>query len=300
VLVAAVCAEVAYPRDAAEFLRGALHAPAAGVSNAVTAWAIGLTGLGFNPAALDAIGEETIDVMVSGGVVEGLDPKRAGVRAAFPAGTYMAVAVSVDHAVREGGGRRGDSRASRLPAGDLHEGAVELTMAGRLRWPVSIGATVRYLYANELDERANGIGADIGTIYEINEHIHVGLSGRHVVSYRWWSTGEREAVAPTARAGVAGIVLDSALVGGVDVIKAPGRPVEVRGGLRYTILDLLALRAGVATALDLEEREARMPDVSLGAGVRYRFLGLDYALERSGPHRRLRHIVSASGVVAGR
>jgi hypothetical protein len=282
-----------YARGAAEYLRLPLHGDCAALAGAVTAWSANLTGLQYNPAVLDAVHKGTVGIAGTYRILT-LDRGHMGAHAAMSLGDYVAVALSIDdYTVGNIEGR--DQFGVKTRDFDYREGAAALTVAGRLMWPISVGGTVRYLYGDMLDERANGLGFDLGAVWDAHQYLRVGLSGRHVGSFLWWSTGHRDIVLPTARAGAAGLFLDTTLIAELDIVKPLRQPIDVLFGVQYELLDLIYFRGGIATSVHIADRDSRKPDFSLGVGMRYRFFGFDYALEIPSSQLGPRHTVTVIG-----
>jgi hypothetical protein len=127
-----------------------------------------------------------------------------------------------------------------------------------------------------------GAGLDAGMIYMPTDAITLGAMVRDLTTtYLAWSNGTRETVVPTLTTG-AGFNFypapQHALTWGFDLawmfenrqldsqIKLGSVTADVRTGLEYWYRNTLALRSGV-----------NGKDLTLGAGVRYKQFGFDYA-----------------------
>ena len=80
------------------------------------------------------------------------------------------------------------------------------------------------------------------------------------------------------RTGICGILLDQTLRLELDLIKTLRQPEEAAFGAEYRFLDLFLARAGIREAVITDTRTIMKPEYTFGAGMRYDFLGFDYAL----------------------
>jgi hypothetical protein len=274
-----------YAYGGAAYLSLPLQAYAAGLAQSVTAWREGGgAGIQYNPALLDAV--QSLSVTGSYSFIKD-ERSLKGADAAIPIGEWLVAAASFANAGVDNIEQR-DDFGNFINAADPYfgyrENAVALAAAGRLRWNIAVGARVRYLNEFFKDLKgidntyANGMGFDAGATWEPDSHVCVGVSGLNIGSYLWWATGHRDIVLPQARAGVAGLFFHRSLIAEIDVAKTLRQPVDISGGIQYTILKIISVRGGIATSVDIKERHSRYPDYSVGAGVRYSFFGCDYAL----------------------
>jgi len=269
-----------YSRGAAAYLDRPAHAHGAGLGKAATAWKEGLAGLQFNPAILDAA--ESFHLT---GSYEFLKDERRliGVEACLPVGEYAVAAASFRAAGVDNIEQRDDYGYLEGHFDD-RENAVDIAVAGRFLWNISGGIRARYLnqfykgLAGIDDGRAHGMGFDAGATWQPDSHVCVGVSGLNIGSYLWWATGWRDIVLPQARAGVAGLFFDQSLIAELDVVKTLRQPIDVMLGIQYTLFDIVSVRGGAGTSVDIKDRHSREPDFSVGAGVRYSFFGCDYSL----------------------
>jgi hypothetical protein len=150
------------------------------------------------------------------------------------------------------------------------------------------GATVKFVRQSLPDTipgehvTSFGAGADVGVLYMPHDAITLsGVVHDLTTTYITWSNGTREQVWPSVVTGV-GIQFQPAqghaLTVGTDVawdldnrdldsqVKMGFANADLRAGLEYWYRSTLALRGGV-----------QGKDLSFGAGVRYRHIGVDYA-----------------------
>lgn len=67
---------------------------------------------------------------------------------------------------------------------------------------IPFGITTKFIYRTIGDIKASGLGLDIGTIYNINNNLRVGLNIRDIISTSiWWKDGETETVSPNILTG---------------------------------------------------------------------------------------------------
>jgi hypothetical protein len=280
-------ASTGYSAGAAEYLKRPVSAKSAALSGSVVAWRENLAGTQFNPAIYDAVPAGSLQFDGSYSFLT-LDRKHAGAEMAGTLGSYLAYGLSF---ITYGVGNidaRNDYGDSLGLFSDM-ENALSVSVAGRFLWNISAGASVRYLYAGmhkdknadpslDLGEQANGIGVDIGATWEPLEYLCAGLSVQNIGSKLWWSTGIREDVLTSVRLGVAGLFLKKSLIAEIDILKTLQQPIQLCGGIQYTLFDIVSFRGGISADADYENIHMRSPDYSLGLGVRYSFFGFDYAL----------------------
>ena len=265
-----------YGEGAAEYLKIPRHAHSAALCGAVTAWRQELAGLQYNPAVLDIVGIPNGYPIVATYSFMSLDRKQAGVDASFALGSYIAGGISLsNYSVGEIEGR--DEYANETEDFDYRALTLAATLAGRLQWPISWGVTLRYL-SEQLDvEMGNGFGFDLGAAYYPIDYLCIGISGQNIGSWIFWTTDHDDQVLPTARLGIAGLGLDSTLIAELDIVKTLRQPIDISLGIQYKLFNVLFLRVGTATSIDIEDRDYRNFDFSFGAGMRYSMFGFDYA-----------------------
>ena len=86
--------------------------------------------------------------------------------------------------------------------------------------------------------------------------------------------------------------IDTALTVELDVIKTLRQPIDVALGVQYRLFNVIAIRAGAATSLDIEDRDYRDFDFSLGIGMRYSLFGFDYACPITSSKLGISHKIS--------
>ena len=284
-----------YAEGGAQYLRIPFHAHCAGLGGAVAAWQEEIAGLQFNPAILDAAPAESIAVIGSYAFMT-LDRKHAGVDGTISLGEFLVGGISFAHlGVGEIEGR--DTFGNLGNDFTYGGNAFALTLAGRLQIPISWGVRARYLFERMLDEHANGIGFDLGATYRPVDQLCIGVSALNVGSRLWWSTEHDDPVLPEARLAVAGLFLEESLISELDIAKTTEEPLDVLFGLQYKLLGMLSFRAGFATSLDIADRDYRDFDFFLGAGMRYSFLGFDYACPITSSKLGVTHRISVVGKI---
>lgn len=264
-----------YSAGAAEYLKLPRHAHSAALCGAVSAWQEELAGIQYNPAIRDVVIQHEIPVIASYSYMT-LDRTHIGIDAATSIGSYLVTGISFNNfSVGDIEGR--DSLGLLTENFDYRTNAVSVSVAGRLKWPISLGITARYLYEHLEKERANGFGFDVGATYRPLEQLCIGISGQNIGSKIWWTTGHDDPVLATARLGIAALFLDSTLIGELDVAKTLKQPIDVSFGIQYKLFNILSIRAGTSTSLDIEEHDYRDFDFAFGVGMRYSIFGFDYA-----------------------
>jgi hypothetical protein len=132
-----------------------------------------------------------------------------------------------------------------------------------------------------------GTGLDLGLLYMPTDAVTIGVAMHDLTTtYLAWSNGTRELIVPTLDTGAAFNFYPAerhALTWALDLawgfegrqfdsqVKLGELTADVRTGLEYWYRNTLALRAG-----------ANGKDLTFGAGVRYKHVGVDYA---AGLHR---------------
>jgi hypothetical protein len=282
-LIAAMCgapraddsfASSTYASSAAEYLRLPLHAYAAGLSGAVTAWRTGTAGSQFNPAIYEAT--TTLQVTASNTFWPD-DRTLYGGQASASVGDFFVLAASFAHAGVDGIERRNEWGTLENYFSDA-ENAVTVAVAGRLQWNLAWGLAGRYLSQRLADENANGMGFDAGATWEPDSHLCVGVSALNIGSRLFWSTDQVDKVLMQARLGVSGTLLGDRLTIAADIVKPLQQPIDVAAAIQFQPLDLISVRGGVMTSIDYRARDVRRPEFSLGAGMRHSFFGFDYAI----------------------
>ena len=268
-----------YADGGAAYLDLPLHAHAASLGRAVTAWRDDLAGLQYNPAVLDAA--NSLRSFISYKFLTD-DRTQKGIDIACPAGQFFVLGVGanvtgvdkIEHRDEAGNQNSDDQYFS------YGENEFSITAAGRVNCLISLGVRAHYLYENfsDIDEgSAQGMGFDAGATWQPDSTVCIGLSGLNMLSWLYWESGRRDPVLAQARLGIAGIFLNRSLIAEIDFAKTLRQPVDVSCGIQYTILDLIYIRAGGMTSVDVENRHSRMPDLSAGLGIRYNFFGCDYS-----------------------
>ena len=178
---------------------------------------------------------------------------------------------------------------------DASFNSISAAVAGRLAIPMSLGVRARYIFESIENEHSNGVGIDIGTTYQPYKQLCIGASLQNIGSYIWWSTDRRDEVLMTGRLGISGILLDQTLRMELDLVKTLQQPEEVAFGAEYRFLDLFLARAGIREAVITGTRTFMEPEYSFGAGMRYTFLGFDYAIVIPPSELGVIHKVSIAG-----
>ncbi len=127
-----------------------------------------------------------------------------------------------------------------------------------------------------------GAGVDVGVLYMPRDAVTFGIVVHDLTTtYLSWSNGTREVVVPTMDTGVSFNFYPAqrqALTWALDVawgferrtldsqVALGGQTWDLRTGLEYWYANTLALRSGL-----------NGKDLSFGAGVRYKHIGVDYA-----------------------
>jgi hypothetical protein len=284
-----------YATGGGEYLKLPIHARTAGLATATIAWRDNLTGLQYNPAILDAVDSITIIGTTS---FMTLDRSHYGVDIASGIGEFLAAGLSFSQlgvGNIEGRDDYGDT------SGNFSSGfnAISATVAGRLSVPISFGIRGRYIFENIEKEHSNGMGFDAGATWQPLQQLCIGASAQNVGSYIWWSTSARDKVLMTGRFGVCAMLFDNAVKFELDGIKTLTQPEEAAFGAEYTFAGILSARGGIRTAVNRYDHAIMRPEYSFGAGMRYEFMGFDYAVVVPPSELGLIHKVSIIGKLPG-
>jgi hypothetical protein len=284
-----------YAAGGGEYLKLPLHSRTAGLATATVAWKDHLSGLQFNPAILDAADSMTIVATTS---FLTLDRSHNGLDFASGLGDYLVAGISFSHfGVGNIEGR--DEFGGLTESFSAGFNALSATIAGRLNIPLSVGVRGRYLFESIEDEHSNGMGFDLGATWQPFKQLTVGISGQNIASYIWWSTSTRDKVLMTGRFGVCASLIDNTLRFELDAIKTLTQPEEAAFGAEYTFARIISARGGIRTSVSRYDHAIMRPEYSFGAGMRYDFMGFDYACVVPPSELGLIHKLSIIGKVPG-
>jgi len=163
--------------------------------------------------------------------------------------------------------------------------AIYFTYAKRASENLFYGANVKVIRRDLADQSATGIGFDVGVLYSPVANLYLGANAQDITTTLVaWSTGRNELISPTLKVGSTYFLN---LLGGrfaptVDVdIRFENRqfasiahlgPVsfDPHAGLEFEYKSTLALRVGYS---DVKQ-------ITLGAGVHFRMLDVDYSFAK--------------------
>jgi hypothetical protein len=284
-----------YAQGGGEYLKLPVQAQAAGLEGSTVAWRDGLAGLQYNPAILDAV--DSISALGATSFMT-FDRTHFGVDAASPIGDFLVAGLSFSQfGVGKMEGRDDFGIVTNSFSASFN--ALSATVAGRLSIPLSFGLRARYIFESIDNEHSNGTGFDAGATYQPIPQLCIGASVQNIGSYVWWSTGTRDEVLMTGRLGACGILLDNTLRIELDLVKTLRQPEEALLGAEYRFLDLFFARAGIKEAVITDTRTIMKPEYSFGAGMRYEFVGFDYAMVMPVSGLGAIHKISIAGKLPG-
>jgi hypothetical protein len=268
-----------YSWSAAEYLRMPAYAFSASLAGAVSAWTEDVAGVQYNPSILDNV--DTSGYLLSASYTfwtpNPTDRRFLAADFAAALGEYLVLGLSgVSMFIQDFEARDEMANLSEDPSFNSRENSLALTLAGRLQWGIAVGGRVRYLYQELELERANGVGFDLGATYKPYEFLTVGLSGLSGGSKMWWSTGSTYDVLPQGRLGICGRLLGNTLTIEGDMARALHQPTEFSMGVQYKIMDIIMIRAGALSAIDIGDRSYLPPEYHFGLGLRFDRYGFDY------------------------
>ncbi|MGD9202849.1 MAG: hypothetical protein PVI26_14915, partial [Chitinispirillia bacterium] len=262
-----------YAKGGAEYLKLPAHSYSSSLSGAVTSWRDGIAGFQYNPAIMENL--YTYHLAMSNTFWMD-DRVFYAFEAAGPIGNYLVIGGSLINAGVKTIERRNEFGTLEGYFSD-EELAVALAVAGRLQWNISWGVAGRYLVQKLDNEDAYGMGFDIGATFQPDSAFCIGISLLNCASFLWWSTDRVDKVLLQARGGVTGKFIDKMVAVSCDLIKTLEQPVDIALGLQYTLLQILSLRMGMSTSVHRSSPKVRDPDISIGAGLRYSYYGIDYS-----------------------
>lgn len=250
----------------AGFFRAAPGARPLAMGNAQTAVARGADAIFFNPAALAGTARPEVSTLFSAQEFDQTDGSLAGA-APFRRGAWglSAQFYSVgDIFLRQQEFDIGSRASSRSSA---------VTLAYGQPWgKYSVGAGVKYLSQSfsGLSDHASGTALDLGAARKF-DRLTLGVALQNVLGQFRWSTGKKDNLLMTVRAG-AGYQASPWLLAALDLEGGDGQSLRVHGGLEARYKELM-FRAGV-----------NHDHPTLGFGLGLPALGavrprLDYALE---------------------
>jgi hypothetical protein len=163
--------------------------------------------------------------------------------------------------------------------------AIYFTYAKRASDNVFYGANVKVIRRDLADQSATGIGFDVGVLYSPVANLYLGANAQDITTtFVAWSTGRNELISPTLKVGSTYFlnILGGRFAPTVDVdIRFENRqfasiahlgPVsfDPHAGLEFEYKSTLALRVGYS---DVKQ-------ITLGAGVHFRMLDVDYSFAK--------------------
>jgi hypothetical protein len=282
-----------YSSSAAEFLKLPPHADELALGEAVTASNIWSAASRYNPSLIDNV--NLLNIIFSYSLMT-LDRKLWAFDIAHPAGEYLVLCGSFSH-YGVGGIESRDESGVQVGTFSDQENAVSVSVAGKFSKTISAGATIRYLFQQLSNEYANGTGFDLGATWSPLPYLRLGLSGNNLLSWLWWSTGQRDHVLPAARGGVCGTFIDSTLTIEIDGAKTYSEPMDIDAGVQYDLLHLFSFRVGGETSIIFNNQSYRPFDFTCGLGFHYWNFQFDYGLKVPSSELGLINVFSLSFLI---
>lgn len=267
-----------YGEYGAEYLKLTRHAYMGGLGHSGGAWTQDLAGLQFNPAILSS--SKSHYLLVSNTQLS-LERQQQGLAYySKPKGNYT-LGVEVGRFGIDGFEER-DDNGLLMGSFDDREMFAELLFAQRIPGLFDYGVRLRYLnqrIGDWGDGRADGVGFDLGLLYEVNPDIHVGFSAISLGSKLYWWTDRADWIVPQFRVAYHQNLFKKLLQYEIDILKPWNQPYEGSLALQTEILKVLFLRAGTVSAINFLEDDISTLDLEgfFGVGVRTNYLGIDYA-----------------------
>jgi len=255
-------------------LKLSLSPRAAGMGEAFTAVPGGLDSLSFNPAALTSLRGHEFKAMHANLIVGLRQQEFAyGLPTSWGAfaGEFMSFGSEPLDAFDANDNPIGSVRAS--------DRLFRLAYARRLSGNVSAGAGIAFLRESLAGVAANTAFADLGVrAHWLEERLSLGFSYRNLGPGLKFDT-DFDPLPRTAALGAAWeqrVGSFNRLLGVLDFLSPNDRPPQTHIGAELWFYDILALRGGYLTELDIGS------GIRFGAGVRWKGIGFDYALATLG------------------
>lgn len=171
------------------------------------------------------------------------------------------------------------------------ENATFLSAAKQLRKKLKVGGTLKVIYRSLGDDKAYGIGFDIGALYQLTSKINLAVVFNDATTtFILWNDGEREIIAPSLRLGGSAhyamkkLPLQINPLIGAEILfegeqhsadlSLGGISVRARLGLEVIYKETLALRAG----------RDDLGNTQIGLGLNTLFGSVDYGLGLGGSY----------------
>jgi hypothetical protein len=170
--------------------------------------------------------------------------------------------------------------------------AFYLSYASRYSPDLSYGVNIKLIRRTLAEFSATGVGFDIGLLYSPMTDLSIGVNAQDITTtFLAWSTGTDELVSPTVKIGVAYFIdfFGGRLAPTCDVdVRFENRqfasiahvgPISLdpHEGLEFDYHNLIALRVGYSDVKQL----------TLGAGLHFKKLNIDYSFARFGQEDNL-------------
>ena len=284
-----------YGSGGGEYLKLPIHARTAGLATATVAWRDQLSGLQFNPAILDVT--DSITIIATKSFLT-LDRSHNGFDIASGVGEYLVAGLSFSQ-FGIGGIEGRDEFGVVTESFSAGFNTLSVAIAGRLNIPISLGLRGRYLFESIENEHSNGMGFDLGATWQPIKQLTIGASAQNIGSYIWWSTNARDQVLMTGRFGICTSLFDNALRLEFDGIKTLAQPEEAAVGVEYTFAHIISGYGGIRTSVSRYYHAIMQAEYTFGTGMRFDFLGFDYALIVPPSELGIIHKISIIGKIPG-
>ena len=281
---------------AAEVLKIGLGARAMGMGGAFTALSNDASGAYWNPAGLNHIGSREAMLQHAsqfggtfsnnfGSIVLPIEGSPATIALTGIYQSYGDITVTTDAKIGEDQDGNPILDPSKFRFESAYDLGLLLSYARPLGEQWSTGVNVKLLRSSLAGEGSSfGIGADLGFQYLPSDKVQFGVRLADITTTRlFWDSGKNETVSPTVTIGAAGTQPISALHGALTLALDFGLAFEdldeqaaqfktgsttgtIMAGAEYWYRETVALRLG-----------SDQSNLTAGAGVRYKSLGVDYA-----------------------
>ncbi len=244
------------------FLNLSSGARSLSLAEAVTALPGG-EAISYNPAALQARGGRDL-TFAHGEWIQGirheyLSLSWGGERGTWGLAGHLSQTDNLEH-------RTGPTVAS-LGKFSVYEGALNLAYARRWNERLRLGANLKLVRQSIFTEAASGGAVDLGLLYALAPHLHLGLALRNLGRMNNLAR-EATPLPRTVSAGLAWTAVERLLlVAAVQQVR--GGSTTARLGGEYTVRPAFLLRGGY--------QNADTRTLSLGVGLVHRAWSLDYA-----------------------
>ena len=158
---------------------------------------------------------------------------------------------------------------------------------------LTVGVNAKYIMETIDDNSATAIAADVGLIHQpVNKHLKVGLTIRNLgYQVTYFSDSEYKEKFPITYAGGLRYTFSEKVLANIELDKAAGQDIAGGLGADWKVHPMLAIRGGYKfDGSDWNTDSNYLSGLSVGLGLNWKKLVLDYAISSYGDLGALNHI----------